>query len=148
MPRQFNGHPVNILLIEDNSGDAELTEAALEDGKVRTSLHTAGDGVEALAYLRHEGTFSESVRPDLILLDLNMPRMDGREFLQVVKQDPDLRSIPVVVLTTSEAETDIVKSYELQASCFVSKPVDFFQFQKIVQHLSDFWFTVVRLPAY
>ena len=145
--QDFNGHAAEILLIEDNEGDAVLTEEALLESRIRISLHTVHDGVEALAFLRRSGAFKDAVRPDLILLDLNMPRMDGREFLQIAKRDPELSSIPVVVLTTSEAEQDIVESYALQASCFVTKPVDFKQFQKIVRELSEFWFTVVRLPA-
>ena len=117
MPKKFNGQAAEVLLIEDNEGDAILTEEALLDSKTRVSLHIVHDGEEALAFLRGEGKYSDAVRPDLILLDLNMPRMDGREFLEIVKREPALSSIPVVILTTSEAEQDILKSYELQASC-------------------------------
>ena len=147
MPKKFNGQCAEVLLIEDNEGGAVLTEEALLDSKTRISLHAVQDGEEALAFLRREGNYHDAVRPDLILLDLNMPRMDGRKFLEIVKREPSLSSIPVVILTTSEAEQDILESYELQASCFVTKPVDFSQFQTIVQQLSEFWFTVVRLPA-
>ena len=147
MPKKFNGQCAEVLLIEDNEGDAILTEEALLDSKTHISLHAVHDGEEALAFLRREGNYHDAVRPDLILLDLNMPRMDGRKFLEIVKREPSLASIPVVILTTSEAEQDILESYKLQASCFVTKPVDFSQFQTIVQQLSEFWFTVVRLPA-
>lgn len=139
-------HPVHILLVEDNDGDALLTEEALADSKMLLDMNRVRDGVEALAYLRKEPPFTSVTSPDLILLDLNMPRMGGQELLSIVKQDPKLKRIPVVVLTTSDAERDIVKSYELHASCYISKPVDFTQFQSLVQDLSSFWFTVVQLP--
>lgn len=146
IPKVSNGTAAKILLIEDNEGDAVLTQEALLESKVHVSLHTVRDGVEALEFLRRDGQHGEAVRADLILLDLNMPRMDGREFLEVVKQDAELSSIPVVVLTTPEAETDILKTYQLQASYFITKPVDSDQFQHIVRQISEFWFTIVRLP--
>ena len=138
--------PVRILLIEDNDGDALLTEEALRTNKLAVNMDRARDGTEALAFLRREPPYADAGRPDLILLDLNMPKMNGREFLQTVKRDEDLCSIPVVVLTTSNADQDVLQSYELQASCYITKPVDFEQFQRIVQELGHFWFTLVRLP--
>lgn len=147
MPKNFNGQPAEVLLVEDNEGDVVLTREALARGEVHVSLHDVGNGAEALAFLRREGPYADASRPDLILLDLNMPIMDGREFLGVLKNDRDLCTIPVVVLTTSEAEQDIVRSYELHASCYITKPVDFTQFRIIIQQLKDFWFTVARLPA-
>ena len=128
IPIASDFRPAEVLLVEDNEGDAVLTEEALQQAKLAVNMNRATDGVEALAYLRREGTFANARRPDLILLDLNMPRMDGREFLQLVKNDAEFRVIPVVVLTTSKAEQDILKSYELQANCYVTKPVDFNQF--------------------
>lgn len=147
MPTPPASQIATILLVEDNDGDAMLTEEALSSSKLRINMHRVTDGVEALEFLRKEDGFANAPRPDIILLDLNMPRMDGKELLSIIKQDPSLRSIPVVVLTTSGAEADIIKSYELHASCFISKPVDFEQFQKIVQELSHFWFTLVKLPS-
>ncbi len=138
--------PVEILLVEDNQGDVRLTIEALREGKVHNNLNVARDGVEALAYLRREPPFTAAVRPDLILLDLNLPRKDGREVLAEIKADPDLKTIPVVVLTTSRAEQDVLRSYELQANCFVTKPVDLDQFIEVVRSIESFWLTVVRLP--
>lgn len=138
--------PAHILLVEDNDGDALLTEEALSASKVHVEMDRVHHGIEALAYLRRETPFEGSPRPDLILLDLNMPKMGGQELLAIIKQDPDLRSIPVVILTTSQAEQDVLRSYELHASCFIAKPVDFVQFQKIVNELGHFWFTLVKLP--
>lgn len=138
--------PADILLVEDNEGDALLTTDALESAIESLTVHRVRDGVEALRYLRREGEFAHCARPDLILLDLNMPRMDGREVLKSVKADHDLNSIPVVVLTTSQADRDVAESYELQASCFVTKPIEYAQFTGMVQRLVDFWFEVVRLP--
>ena len=138
----------NVLIVDDNKGDVILTREALVDGKLNVKLEAASDGQDALNYLRSEaGRNPESIRPDVILLDLNMPRMDGHEFLATIKEDESLKTIPAVVLTTSDADEDILKSYKLQAACFVTKPVDFAQFQKIVNSLSNFWFTVVRLPG-
>ena len=138
--------PIEVLLVEDNPGDVRLTREALKEGKVCNNLNVAADGIEALAYLRREGTHAGSARPDLILLDLNLPRMDGREVLEVIKADPALRNIPVVVLTSSQAERDIVRAYDLRANCYVSKPVDFDQFIIVVKSIEDFWFTIVKLP--
>jgi chemotaxis family two-component system response regulator Rcp1 len=140
------GRPVEILLVEDNSGDVRLTVEALKEGKVRNNLHIARDGVEAMAFLRREGEHIEAVRPDLILLDLNLPRMDGREVLTAIKSDAMLRTIPVVVLTTSRAEQDVLRSYELQANCYITKPVDLDQFITVVKSIEDFWLTIVTLP--
>jgi chemotaxis family two-component system response regulator Rcp1 len=138
--------PIEILLAEDNAGDVRLTQEAFKEGKILNQLHVVGDGVEALAFLRQEGEYKDSPRPDLILLDLNMPRMNGRELLAVIKQDEQLRRIPVVILTTSDAEEDIVRSYNMHANCYVSKPVDFDQFMRVVRSIQAFWLTVVMLP--
>jgi two-component system, chemotaxis family, response regulator Rcp1 len=140
------GRPIEILLVEDNPGDVRLTVEGLNEGKVRNHLHVARDGVEALAFLRREGEFSNAVRPDLILLDLNLPRKDGREVLQDLKSDPMFRTIPVVVLTTSRSEQDVLRSYELQANCYITKPVDLEQFITVVKSIEDFWLTIVTLP--
>lgn len=137
---------VDILLVEDDAGDVELTREGLAAGKMFVNLHTVDDGIKALRYLRREEPYADAVRPDIILLDLNMPRMDGRETLKEIKADERLRSIPVVVLTTSESDADIFKSYDLGASCYISKPVGFDEFLKVVRSLEDFWFTVVKMP--
>jgi CheY-like chemotaxis protein len=141
-----SGRAVEILLVEDNPGDVRLTIEGLNEAKVRNHLHVARDGVEALEFLHREGRFTEAVRPDLILLDLNLPRMDGREVLAKIKSDPDLKTIPVVVLTTSSAEQDVLHSYELQANSYITKPVDLEQFMKVVRSIEDFWLTIVTLP--
>ena len=146
MNRNVSSRPVEILLVEDNPGDVRLTREALKEGKVRNNLYVTPDGVEALRFLRREGEHAQAVRPDLILLDLNLPRMDGREVLEVIKADPDLRHIPVVVLTSSQAEQDIVRAYDLHANCYVTKPVDLDQFIHVVRSIEDFWFTIVKLP--
>ena len=138
--------PVEILLVEDNPGDVRLTREALREGKVRNNLYVASDGVDALAFLRREGQYADAVRPDLILLDLNLPRKDGREVLQEIKADATLRYIPVVVLTSSQAEQDILRAYDLHANCYVTKPVDLDQFIRVVESIEDFWFTIVKLP--
>ena len=138
--------PVEILLAEDNPGDAKLTRKALEQGKVINNLHVVTDGVDAMAYLRQEGEYADKPRPDLVLLDLNMPRKDGREVLQDIKSDEDLRRIPVVVMTSSEAEEDIVQSYDLHANAYVTKPIDFDGFLDVVGGLEDFWLSVVKMP--
>ena len=140
------GQPIVILLVEDNPGDVRLTREALKDGKVANQLYDVKDGVEAMAFLRGEGTFADAPRPDLVLLDLNMPRKDGREVLEEMKKDPALRRIPVVILTTSRAEEDIIRSYDLHANCYVTKPVDLEQFMTIVRSIEDFWLTIVKLP--
>jgi len=138
--------PVEILLVEDNPGDVRLTKEGLAESKVRNNLHVARDGVEAMAFLRREGEHAGAVRPDLIVLDLNLPRMDGREVLSAVKSDARFKTIPVVVLTTSRAEQDVLRSYELQANCFITKPGDLEQFLTVVRSIEDFWMTVVTLP--
>jgi CheY-like chemotaxis protein len=147
MNTTFQSRPVEILLVEDNPGDARLTREALKEGKIRNSLHHAIDGVEAMAFLRREGKHQDAPVPDIVLLDLNLPRKDGREVLSEMKQDPRLRSIPVVVLTTSEAEQDIVRTYELHANCYITKPVDLEKFIDIIRAIEDFWLAVVRLPS-
>lgn len=139
--------PVEILLVEDNNGDVRLTVEALREGKVRNNLHVARDGVEALRFLRREGSHASAKRPDLILLDLNLPKKDGREVLAELKDDPELKTIPVVVLTTSSAEVDILKSYSLHANCYITKPVDLEKFVEVVRSIDDFWLTIVRLPS-
>jgi chemotaxis family two-component system response regulator Rcp1 len=144
--RPTAGRPIEILLVEDNPGDVRLTIEGLNESKVRNNLHIARDGVEAMVFLRREGNFTGAVRPDLILLDLNLPRMDGREVLAEVKSDVNLKTIPVVVLTTSRAEQDVLRSYELQANCYITKPVDLEQFITVVKSIEDFWFTIVTLP--
>jgi CheY-like chemotaxis protein len=138
--------PIDILLVEDDPGDVLITKEALEHSKVTNTLAIVDDGEQALAYLRRDGKYAEATRPDLILLDLNLPRRDGREVLAEVKADPELRRIPIVVLTTSQAEEDILRSYDLHANAFVSKPVDFDRFVEVVRQVDEFFFTVVRLP--
>ena len=137
---------VQILLVEDNPADADLTRENLESSKILNDLHVAIDGIDALEFLRREGKHKDAPRPDLVLLDLNLPRKDGREVLAEMKADKSLKRIPVVVLTSSQAEEDVVKSYELQASAYVSKPVDLTGFGKIVRGIEGFWFSVVRFP--
>ena len=139
--------PIEILLVEDNPGDARLTAEALNDAKVLNTLTVVQDGVEALTYLRRQGRYSDAPRPDVVLLDLNLPKKDGREVLAEIKEDPDLKRIPVVVLTTSKAEEDIARTYDLHGNCYISKPVDLDQFMTVVKSIENFWFTVVRLPA-
>ena len=138
--------PIDILMVEDNPGDARLTEEALRESKLINRLYHARDGVEALEFVRRQGRFAGAPRPGLILLDLNLPRKDGREVLAELKSDAALKTIPVVVLTTSQAEQDIVQSYELHANCYLSKPVDLDKFLDLVHRLEDFWLTIVRLP--
>jgi len=144
--REKAAPPVEILLVEDNPGDVRLTKEALKEGKVYSNLHWAKDGVEALQFLKREGKHDKAPRPDIILLDLNLPKKDGREVLAVIKKDNVLKHIPVVVLTTSEAEEDVLKSYELHANCYVTKPVDLEKFIHVVQSIDRFWLTVVTLP--
>ncbi len=148
MSTRTGNRAIEILLVEDNPGDARLTQEALKEGKVRNNLHLARDGVEAMAFLRREGKYKDAPRPDLVLLDLNLPRKDGREVLAEMKEHPDLRLIPVVVLTTSEAEQDVVRTYELCANCYITKPVDLEKFITIVRSIEDFWLTIVRLPSF
>ena len=140
------GRPVEILLVEDNPGDVRLTEEALKEGKVLNNIHLANDGVEAVSFLQKEGKYADAVRPDLILLDLNLPKKDGREVLMEIKKDEALRRIPIVVLTTSKAEEDIIRTYDYHGNCYITKPVDFDQFIKVVKSIEDFWLSVVKLP--
>jgi chemotaxis family two-component system response regulator Rcp1 len=140
------GKPIEILLVEDNPGDVDLAKAALEDGKVRNVLHTVGDGEEAMNFLRRRGKHKDAPRPDLVLLDLNLPKKDGREVLAEIKADPELKRIPVVILTISRDEEDVLKSYNLHANCFITKPLDLNQFVKVVKSIEDFWLTIVMLP--
>jgi len=140
------GRPVEILLVEDNPGDVRLTRETLKDSKLLNHMSVVDDGVEAMAFLRREGKYVKATRPDLILLDLNLPKKDGREVLAEIKTDEQLRRIPVVVLTTSSAEQDILKMYDLHANCYITKPVDLNQFSAVVKAIEEFWFTIVKLP--
>jgi len=140
------GKPIEILLVEDNLGDIRLVEEALRENKVRNALHVVRDGVDAMAFLRREGRYADAPHPDLILLDLNMPKKDGREVLEEVKKDRALMRIPVVVLTVSSDEADILKTYDLHANCYITKPVELDDFIKIVKAIEDFWLTIVKLP--
>jgi chemotaxis family two-component system response regulator Rcp1 len=141
-----NGMPMKVLLVEDSPGDVRLTKDAFRDANSSVQLHVAADGIEALTFLRREGPFGRAPRPDLILLDLNLPKMDGREVLAYIKKDDSLKLIPTVILTTSDAEADIVISYQLQANCYFTKAVDLAVFEKIVATINDFWLTKVKLP--
>lgn len=147
MSTTTTNHEVQVLMVEDDAGDALITQEALADAKVRNRVHLVPDGVEAMAFLRRQGPYGDAPRPDVILLDLNMPRMNGLEVLRALHDDANLRLIPVVVLTTSAAEEDIVRSYELNANCYVTKPVDLDQFLRVVTAIEDFWLTVVKLPT-
>jgi len=138
--------PIQVLLVEDNPGDAQLTRIALENSKISIHLNVVEDGVEAMAFLRKQEKYVKVAHPDIILLDLNLPRKDGREVLAEIKADENLKRIPVVILTTSQAEEDILKAYNLFANCYISKPVDFDQFVKIVESIENFWFAIVKLP--
>ena len=140
------GKKIEILLVEDNPGDVRLTMEALKDGKVLNDLSVVGDGMEALVFLNQEGPYANAPCPDLILLDLNLPKKDGREVLMEIKNHEHLKHIPVVVLTTSSADKDILGAYELHANCYITKPVDFVQFTKVVKSIEDFWLTIVKLP--
>ena len=143
----YNGC-IQVLLVEDNPGDVRLTKEALKEGKLLNQLTVVGDGVEALSFLRKEGIYADALQPELILLDLNLPKKDGREVLAEIKADPNLRRIPVVVLTTSSSEEDILKIYDLHANCYITKPVDLEQFMGVVKSIEDFWVSVVKLPSY
>jgi chemotaxis family two-component system response regulator Rcp1 len=138
--------PVEVLLVEDSPGDVRLTREALRETGTAVNLHVASDGVEAMAFLRNEGKYTKAPRPDFILLDLNIPKLDGRQVLAQIKNDQNLKTIPTIVLTTSDAEVDIVKSYQLQANCYISKPVQFEDFENVVRSINDFWMTKVKLP--
>jgi len=143
----LNNGSIEVLLVEDNPGDVRLTKEALKEGRLLNNISVVGDGVEALEFLRRQGKYAAAALPDLILLDLNLPKKDGREVLAEIKSDPRLRRIPVVVLTTSSAEEDILKTYDLHANCYVTKPVDLEQFMRVVQSIEDFWVSVVKLPS-
>src|SRR6202142_4507941 len=141
-----NDQPIEILLVEDNPGDVRLTLEVMKDARVRNHMSMVKDGVEALAFLRHEGDFADAPRPDLILLDLNLPKKDGREVLADIKESPTLKSIPVVILTTSASEADILRSYQLHANCYITKPVALDGFLEVVHSIDNFWLSVVKLP--
>jgi two-component system, chemotaxis family, response regulator Rcp1 len=147
MSSQLAARPMEILLVEDNPGDVRLTREALRDSGVLNNLNVACDGVEALAYLEREGAFVDAIRPDVILLDLNLPRMDGREVLSAIKRSPRLKNIPVVILSSSEAEKDILRAYDLHANCYVTKPMDLDRFVLVVRSIQEFWFNIVKLPS-
>lgn len=146
-PASSSRNVAEILLVEDSQGDIVLTQTALQDARVANRLSVVRDGEQALAFLRREPPYADAPRPDLVLMDLNMPRMNGHEVLKEVKDDPDLRTIPVVILTTSEAERDIVESYALHANCYIQKPVDLNQFLRVILAIEDFWLRVVQLPT-
>jgi CheY-like chemotaxis protein len=146
MELRESGTPIEVLLVEDDPGDVLMTQEAFEEHKVRNKLTVVSDGSEALAYLRREGQFADAVRPDLILLDLNLPKRDGREVLEEIKKDDDLGRIPVVVLTTSSADEDILRSYQLHANAYVTKPVDFERFIAVIRQIDEFFVSVVKLP--
>jgi chemotaxis family two-component system response regulator Rcp1 len=137
---------IEILLVEDNPADVRLAQEAFKDAKVHNILYTVGDGVEAMAFLRRQGKYADAARPDLILLDLNLPKKDGREVLAEIKTDKHLKLIPVVILTVSKAEEDILKTYNLHANCYITKPIDFEQFMRVVKGIEEFWLTIVKLP--
>lgn len=147
MTEQDRAKPIEILLVEDNPGDVRLTIEALKEGKVHNHLSVAADGVQAMDFLRRQGKFADAPRPDLILLDLNLPRKDGREVLAEIKNDDNFKRIPVVVLTTSKAEGDVIRSYNLHANCYITKPVDLEQFIRVVESIEEFWLTIVKLPS-
>ena len=142
-----DGTPVEILLVEDNPGDVRLTLEIFKEGKLANKIITVEDGVEAMAYLRREGKYANALRPGLILLDLNLPRMDGRSVLEEIKCDKSLKVIPIIILTTSAAEEDVLRSYNLHANCYITKPVDLIQFTNVVRTIESFWLTVVKLPS-
>jgi two-component system, chemotaxis family, response regulator Rcp1 len=142
-----SSRPIEILLVEDNPGDVRLTREVLRDGKISNHMSVASDGEEAMDLLYRKGQYAGAARPDVILLDLNLPRKDGREVLDEIKQSPELRSIPIVILTTSAAEADIIKTYNLHANCYIVKPVDLPQFINVVKYIQDFWLTIVKLPG-
>ncbi len=146
MSSKLNGNLVEILLVEDNPGDVRLTQEAMKDGKMRNNLSVARDGVEAMAFLRQEGKYADVPRPDVVLLDLNLPKKDGRSVLADIKADPDLRRIPVVILTSSKADEDILNSYDSHANCYVTKPGDLEQFMEVVMSIEGFWVQIVELP--
>ena len=146
MSTPHNCRPIEILLVEDNPGDVRLTQEAARETKVLSNMHVVNNGMDAMAFLKRSGRFGSVPRPDLVLLDLNMPGMDGREVLKQIKSDDNFRRIPVVIITSSQAEEDILRAYDLQASCYVTKPVDLDQFIKVVRNIENFWLTIVKLP--
>jgi two-component system, chemotaxis family, response regulator Rcp1 len=148
MAAQEYGKPIDILLVEDNPGDSRLALEALKESKLRNNLHIVTDGMEAMDFLYKRGKHTQVPRPDLILLDLNLPKKDGREVLAEIKSDPDLKRIPVVILTISKAEEDVLKTYNLHANCFITKPLDLNQFVTVVKSIEDFWLTIVKLPSH
>ena len=148
MATQEYGKPIDILLVEDNAGDSRLAIEALKESKLRNNLHIVTDGMEAMDFLYKRGKHLQVPRPDLILLDLNLPKKDGREVLAEIKNDPDLKRIPVVILTISKAEEDVLKTYNLHANCFITKPLDLNQFVTVVKSIEDFWLTIVKLPSH
>jgi two-component system, chemotaxis family, response regulator Rcp1 len=146
MSAEVHTRPIEILLVEDSAADVRLTIEALKDAKVRNILNVVDDGVKALAYLRNQGEYAKAIRPDVILLDLNLPKKSGREVLEEIKNDPNLKRIPVVILTVSRAEEDVLHSYNLHANCYITKPVDFLKFLEVVRAIENFWLTIVKLP--
>jgi CheY-like chemotaxis protein len=147
MSNEIQGRPVEILLVEDSPADVRLTEENFKESKIFNNLHVVSDGVEAIAFLRREGNYVKAVRPDLILLDLNLPKKNGHEVLAEIKAENELKSIPVVMLTDSKADEDILKAYNLHANCYITKPIDLEQFTKVVKSIEEFWFSIVKLPA-
>jgi CheY-like chemotaxis protein len=144
--RSSESSPIEILLVEDNPGDVRLTQEALKEGKVRNRLSVVEDGAKAIEFLYRRGAYAQAPRPDLILLDLNLPKKDGRQVLAEIKGDASLRSIPVVVLTTSQADEDVIRAYDLQVNCYITKPIELMQFLKVVKAIEDFWLTIVKMP--
>ncbi len=147
MSEGLDGKMIVILMVEDNPGDVLLTKEALKESKLCNEIHVARDGVEAMDFLLQKGQYADSPRPDLILLDLNLPKKNGREVLTEIKEDPDLKCIPVVILTTSDDDVGIDKTYELHANCYITKPIDLNQFMKVIKAIEEFWFTIVKLPS-
>ena len=145
--KETDGRDIEILMVEDNEGDARLAREALRDGRIRNALHHVWDGEEALAFLRRRGEYADAPRPDLILLDLDLPRMDGGEVLSAIKEGDEFKRIPVVILTTSSADADILRSYNRHANCYITKPINMVEFLKVVTAIQDFWLTIVTLPA-
>ena len=141
------GKPIDILLVEDNPGDARLALESLKESKIRNTIHWVQDGLEAMKFMHRQGSYENAPRADLILLDLNMPKMDGREVLAEIKSDDDLKRIPVVIFTISKAEEDILKAYDLHTNCYITKPLDLNRFLKVIQSIEDFWFSIVKLPS-
>lgn len=148
MTSQKVGTPIEILLVEDSAGDVRLTKEALKDAKIPSKVSAVPDGVEALAFLQRRGNYARAARPDLILLDLNLPKKNGRQVLKEIKGDPDLRCIPVIILTISQAKEDILNTYNLHANCYITKPIDLDGFMEVVKSIQDFWLTIAKLPTH